>query len=268
MAKDSKIEWTHDTFNPWIGCSKVSAGCAHCYAESLEKRWGRGWGPGVERRRTSVDYWKQPYKWDKEAEAAGQRRRVFCASMADVGEDLDELVVPRRDLSIVIERTPHLDWLLLTKRPENLKRLFARWDSTVPGGGWPDNVWVGTSVENQAAADERIPALFAVPAKTRFLSCEPLIHPVSLHKHIFVGPEGGNEYFGTPKGFLHWVIVGGESGKGARPMDPEWARNIQHECARGDVAFFMKQMGGVFDKRGDLEAIPEDLRVRQFPKRA
>jgi protein gp37 len=275
MAKETGISWCDSTFNPWLGCSKVSAGCAHCYAETLEKRWDRGWGPGVPRRRTSATYWKQPIKWNKEAGAAGQRSRVFCASMADVGEDLPELVEARRDLSIIIENTPHLDWLLLTKRPENLVRLFARWNGA---GGWPVNVWAGTSVEDQAAADQRIPALMQVPASTRFLSCEPLIAKVDITnrgiKNGYSVPtqtdaEGrgiewtdpGDSYVG-----VDWVIAGGESGAYAREMNPDWARAIRDQCAgSGRTAFFMKQMGGVHDKRGDLEALPKDLRVRQFP---
>lgn len=264
--ENSKIGWCHHTMNPVIGCSKVSAGCAHCYAETLENRWGRGWGPSTPRRRTSVDYWKQPYKWDKAAGAAGERHRVFCASMADVGEDVPEWIETRRDLSVMIERTPNLDWLLLTKRPENMVRLFARWNSTVPGGGWPSNVWVGTSVENQAAADERIPHLFSIPTKTRFLSCEPLIGPIDLQRHLFIGEEGGPEYVGSHKCLLDWAIIGGESGKGARPMDPSWARTIAEDCKRAKVSVFMKQMGGVHDKREDLEQLPPDLRVREFPK--
>jgi len=279
MGENSKIEWTHHTFNPWIGCTKVSLGCQHCYAETLENRWGRGWGPGSPRRRTSKDYWKQPTKWNREAGELGVRRRVFCASMADVGEDLPELVEARRDLSIIIERTPHLDWLLLTKRPENLKRLFARWDTTMPAGGWPDNVWAGTSVEDQERANLRIPALMAVPAKTRFLSCEPLIGPLDItnkglrNSYSFptkftdggIGIEWtdpGDAYIG-----VNWAIIGGESGHGARLMETVWARDLLRQCrAGGRTAFFMKQMGGSVDKKGDLESIPLDLRVREFPK--
>ncbi len=261
MAKNSKIEWTHHTFNPWIGCSKVSKGCEHCYAETLENRWGRGWGPQSPRRRTSKDYWKQPAKWNLGAITLGVRQRVFCASMADVGEDLPDLIEARRDLSILIENTSHLDWLLLTKRPENMVRLFARWNGE---GGWPENVWVGTSVEDQAALDKRLPELLKVPAKTRFLSCEPLIGPVDLNlSQEYPDCDGTYE---DARHNLHWVIVGGESGHGARPMSTLWARNILRQC-RGekDLAFFMKQMGGTTDKRGDLESIPEDLRVREFP---
>ncbi len=244
MGANSKIEWTHHTMNPWIGCSKVSAGCQHCYAETLENRWGRGWGPTSPRRRTSKDYWKQPYKWNIEAAAAGERHRVFCASMADVGEDLPDLVEARRDLSIIIERTPHLDWLLLTKRPENMGRLFARWNGI---GGWPQNVWVGTSVEDQAACDKRLPELLKIPSHTRFLSCEPLIGPVDLNLT--------QEYQDCE----------GESGHGCRPMSTAWATSLKDQCQKEKIAVFVKQMGGSIDKRGDLESIPEGLRIREFP---
>lgn len=272
MGKDSKIEWCHHTFNPWIGCTKVSAGCAHCYAETMENRWGRGWGPAAPRRRTSKDYWKQPAKWNKAAAELEVRHRVFCASMADVGEDLPELVEIRRDLSVIIEQTPNLDWLLLTKRPENLKRLFARWDSTMPGGGWPPNVWAGTSVEDQERADLRIPLLRQVPAAVRFLSCEPLIGPITfrpsahtLEDMVKLSTNGDGSRPMMLDG-IHWLIAGGESGPGARPMDHEWPRYLLKQAKEAGTAFFMKQMGGAYDKGGDLESIPEDLRIREFPK--
>lgn len=279
--KDSKIAWTHHTFNPWTGCVKVSAGCVHCYAETLNLRWGKkNWGADAERTRTSVAYWKQPILWNKEAEAAGERRRVFCASMADVGEDRDDLIEMRRDLSILIEQTPHLDWLLLTKRPENMARLFERWTSI--NGGWPLNVWVGTSVEDQAAADKRIRHLAKIPSKVRFLSVEPMIGPVDLVKmdndcgenynalkaEVTVPPLLGEKAHTFRTSNTHpidWVIVGGESGHGARPMDEVWARSIMHQSKEAGVAFFMKQLGGVRDKRESLEFMPEDLRVREYP---
>lgn len=249
--------------NPWIGCTKVSSGCAHCYAETLENRWGRGWGPTTSRRRTSKDYWKQPSKWNKEAGLAGVRLRVFCASMADVGEDLNELIEARRDLSIMIEQTPNLDWLLLTKRPENMVRLFARWNGI---GGWPQNVWVGTSVENQEACDKRLPELLKVPAHTRFLSCEPLIGPVDLKLSQEYPDISG--FYQDARHSLHWVIVGGESGHGARPMSVLWATSLKDQCQKENIALFVKQMGGPVDKRGDLESIPPELRIREFPTTA
>ena len=155
MGANSKIEWTHHTFNPWTGCQKVSAGCTNCYAESWAKRSGVvKWGANGTRRKTSKSNWQQPIKWNREAQEAGERRRVFCASLADVFEDRDDLVLWRHDLFDLIEETPHLDWLLLTKRPEDawlyLTGMYAG-DAPLP------NVWLGTSVEDQQRAEERIP---------------------------------------------------------------------------------------------------------------
>lgn len=267
--ENSKIEWTDHTFNPVIGCTKVSDGCTHCYAESMENRWGRGWGPTAPRRRTSTAYWKKPIAWNKDAAETGVRQRVFCASMSDVGEDVSDWIVPRRDLSIIIEQTPHLDWLLLTKRPENLNRLFARWNGV---GGWPPNVWAGTSVENQGRADLRIPELLKVPAAVRFLSVEPMIEGITFRPTAHTVNDmlrlAGSGDAARPMMLhgIHWVIVGGESGQGARPMDPAWARYIRDQAKEAGVAFFMKQMGGSFDKKGQLEDLPPDLRVREWPK--
>jgi protein gp37 len=202
-------------------------------------------------------------KWNREAEREGLPRRVFCASLADVFDNQ----VPaewRRDLWLLISATPHLDWLLLTKRPQNITKMLPRMAS-VPGLMWPwPNVWLGTTVENQEEADRRIQHLLAVPAARRFLSCEPLLGPVDLRGWLY---HFGTERTGgvRPRSDLHWVICGGESGPGARPMHPDWARSLRDQCKAAGVAFFMKQMGGVRDKRGNLEEIPEDLRVRQFP---
>lgn len=259
--KDSKIAWTHHTFNPWVGCTKVSPGCVHCYAETLNHRWGKGnWGPEAPRSRTSENYWKQPLAWNKEAERVGDMHRVFCASMADVGEDRDDLIPARMDLSVMIENTPELHWLLLTKRPENMVRLFARWRST----GWPENVWVGTSVENQDAADKRIPELLKIPCATKFLSVEPMIGPVDLQYFLGKLPEDED---GAPyPGPIDWVICGGESGPGFRPMEIAWARDLKEQCERNEVSFFMKQLGGHPEKHEDLGDIPKDLRIRDFPR--
>ena len=173
MGQNTEIAWTDATFNPWIGCSKVSDGCRNCYAEVdtfARRERARGlelWGPKAARHVTSESYWKQPLKWDREARAAGVRRRVFCASMADVFEDRPDLVEPRQRLSDLVLSTPSLDWLLLTKRPENAARLWL--EAGVTNDAWSDNVWLGTTVEHQAAANKRIPHLLAVPARVRFL---------------------------------------------------------------------------------------------------
>lgn len=182
MATNSKIQWTHHTFNPWRGCTKVSDGCKNCYAETMSKRNPKVlgiWGENGTRVVASDSMWREPHKWNAAAEKAGERHRVFCASLADVCEDRPELVEPRSRLRLLIDQTPHLNWLLLTKRPENFGMLF--WDSR---SKWPSNVWAGTSCEDQKTADERIPHLLRAPAAVRFLSCEPLLGPIDLEPHL------------------------------------------------------------------------------------
>lgn len=217
---ETKIEWCDSTFNPWIGCSKVSAGCAHCYAETLmDKRYGRvQWGDAGTRSRTSAAYWRKPFAWNRKS-VGERRRRVFCASLADVFEDRTELIGWRGDLFNLIRATPALDWLLLTKRPENVLRMAEE---------LPANIWIGTSVENQQAADQRIPKLMRIPASVRFVSAEPLLGPIDLS-----GFEQKPD----------WVIVGGESGPNARAMNPGWARLLHRQCRKFDIAFFFKQWG-------------------------
>ena len=175
MAENSAIEWTHHTFNPVLGCQKVGPGCDHCYAEGWAKRSGLvTWGPGETRRVTSDAYWRQPLKWDREAKAAGERRRVFCASLADVFDNAWPDGVRDR-LWALIKATPNLDWMLLTKRPGNIAKMLPDdW-----GGGYR-NVWLGCTVVNQEEADRDIPKLLAVPAAVRFLSMEPLLGPVEI----------------------------------------------------------------------------------------
>jgi protein gp37 len=346
MGKDSSIEWTKHTFNPWRGCTKVSEGCRHCYAEVQSKRNLKvlgEWGPSGTRVVASESMWREPLKWDRAAREMGERHRVFCASLADVFEDWsgpllnasgerlfkccqcshswsadmadydptkrdrrpicqacgspgpNEMSMPdvRDRLFDLIRETEHLDWLLLTKRPQNIAAALdrqmtrhpfivhdsaagprcERWTTwkeigTSPAKMWP-NVWLGTSVENQQTADERIPHLLKVPAAVRFLSCEPLLGEVSLTDRPWWDHRSEHAFykaaFPGARPPIDWVIVGGESGPGARPMDEGWARSIRNQCDGAGVAFFMKQMGGARDKRGDLEAIPEDLRVREFP---
>ncbi len=288
MAENSKIEWTRHTFNPVRGCTKVSEGCANCYAETMS---GRNpnllgiWGSFGTRIVASADMWRQPLKWNKAAEKAGERHRVFCASLAglfeewpgmihfyQVDEDTDKPaigcawyvpgrgVVPagqtsahynrkerqatlqdvRDQVFALIEQTPHLDWLLLTKRPQNVLRMVPeKWKA-----GFPANVWIGATVENQARADERIPQLLNIPATVRFLSCEPLLGPVDLGWPIAGAPahfwKGGKP---TENDRIHWVICGGESGPGARPMHPDWARSLRDQCSAAGVPFFFKQWG-------------------------
>lgn len=272
MGKNTSIEWTDHTFNPWWGCEKVSPGCAHCYADTFARRLGHGgtkpplWGPGSERRMFGDKHWAEPLAWDRAAAEAGTRARVFCASMADVFEDRPELAAPRARLFGLILATPNLDWLLLTKRPENADRLwraahrhdYEEWagdDAGQPGPTWRPNVWLGTTVEDQRRAVERLPHLIAVPAAVRFLSCEPLLGPVDLFAALF-----GEQYAfrgahpdipgcntlqfvdGLGQG-IDWVIAGGESGPNARPMHPAWARSLRDQCAAAGVPFLWKQWG-------------------------
>lgn len=224
MAKNSRIEWTNHTFNPWWGCVKVSPACKHCYAEAWSKRVGQKvWGPKSDRRFFGEKHWSEPLKWNAEAAATGERRRVFCASMADVFEDREGLDEWRIRLWGLIELTPNLDWLLLTKRPERVERSVP-WTQK-----WPANVWIGTTVENQEWADERLPHLKRLPAAVRFISAEPLLGPVDLRP-----------WLGST---LDWVITGGESGPKARPSSPTWFRNVMNQCMEADVAFHFKQWG-------------------------
>ena len=246
--ENSNIEWTHHTFNAWIGCTKVSPGCTHCYAETLmDTRYGRvKWGPGQTRSRTSAANWNKPRQWNRAAEGAAERPRVFCASLADWldGEVPLQWLAELMDL---IRETPNLDWLLLTKRSQNFDRLgdamiyadqdTRYWLADWSGGEAPHNVWVGTTVEDQQRADERIPLLLGIPAKVRFLSCEPLLESINLKSSI-----------GNQQSAIHWIICGGESGPGARPMDPMWARSLRDQCQAGEAAFLFKQWGGTNKK--------------------
>lgn len=236
MAENSKIEWTHHTFNPWEGCTKIGPGCDHCYAETRNNRFGGGnWGPGAPRRKTSQSNWQQPIKWNKQAAASGVRYRVFCASLADV---FDNEVDPkwRAELFLLIKQTPNLDWLLLTKRIGNTRAMLPDdW-----GRGYP-NVWLGATVVNQEEAARDIPKLLSTPAAIRWLSMEPLLAPVDF-AGMWVEHENPAAHQNMLEA-LDWIVLGGESGPGARPMHPEWARSIQQQCAALGVPFLFKQWG-------------------------
>lgn len=363
MAENSKIEWCHHTLNPWRGCSKVSEGCEHCYACDFSKlnpgTLGK-WGPQGTRVVAAEETWKLPLKWDRKAAKAGERHRVFCASFADVFEDWQGPMIDSQERRLacchaicewqgvdsipddgarwltmsdvrarlfrVIDATPNLDWLLLTKRPENIAKMMPqrRPHSLYPGGfeiamlrrDRPrPNVWLGVSVENQKAADERIPLLLQTPAAVRFLSVEPLLGPVDLRPkapdaysilgkfystgkfdHTGMSPTSDRVLNCFPR--IDWVIVGGESGHGARPCNIAWVRSIVQQCNAAGVPCFVKQLGAyplrgcvpgsepqgqrwpisVFhwtengqrptlsDKKGvDMNEWPEDLRERSFP---
>lgn len=208
------------------------------------------WGPSGKRAVAAESYWNKPLAWDRKAKAAGERHRVSCASLADVFEDREELVNPRIRLFDLIDRTPNLDWLLLTKRPEHAGTWL---EGSRLQGLWPrPNVWIGTSVENQATANERIPHLLQIPATVRFLSMEPLLGPVDLESWLYgpaygstAGPRGGpgGQTVTAGPSPIHWVIVGGESGPKARPMHPQWARSIRDQCVAAGVSFHFKQWG-------------------------
>lgn len=339
MGENSKIEWTDHTFNPWIGCTKVAAGCTHCYAEAFSKRTGKAkWGEHGTRVKTSESYWRQPLEWDKRAvvwplhvelcrrlgivghEACLEawraqdegrdpapdllrRPRVFCASMADVFEDWSGNATDSKGIAVVgenprippgrigalnlddirarlfdlIDATPHLDWLLLTKRPENIRRM---WSMTlneqealgtceqhgIDGSPRRENVWLGTSIATQSDADKNIPELIKCRdlAPVLFVSAEPLLGPVALpdlwlqctgcrhiaSRELFYKREQNphcpncrqNHTFKV-LGNIDWMIVGGESGHGARPMHPDWARGLRDQCQAAGVPFFFKQWG-------------------------
>lgn len=237
MGKITGISWTDHTWNPWWGCSKISPGCAHCYAETFAKRTGHDiWGPNSKRRTFGVKHWNEPHLW---AIKAMRRERVFCGSMCDVFEDHPTANAEREKLWKTIRSTPGLDWQLLTKRPENIKKFLPPdW-----GDGW-DNVWLGTSVEDQKRAEERIPILMLVPSIRRFLSVEPLLEDVDLGL-VENGAESPDEESWakpTERGCLiHWVIVGGESGDKRRDCGVEAIVTVANQCIAAEVPVFVKQ---------------------------
>lgn len=260
MAEVTAIAWCNSTFNPWIGCTQVGPGCDNCYAKTLDNRhrWGGAthWGAGVARKRTAEAYWRQPLTWNRKAAASGEPWRVFCASLADVfdNEVPDEW---RLDLFDLIEGTPHLTWLLLTKRIGNAAKMMPA--HLFPSGPLP-NIWLGATIVNQEEADRDAPKLLATPAAMRFVSYEPALGPVDWTK-----------YPG-----LDWIIVGGESGTSPRRFDWDWARSTIAQCRQIGAAPFMKQTGTDLalvyervqkDRNGaDPAEWPEDLRVREFPR--
>lgn len=278
MGKNSKIQWTDHTFNPWIGCTKVSTGCVNCYAErEMDKRWHKvQWGPQGTRVRTSKSMWKQPLKWNKEnwfectcgwrghipdeqgavclhcgttEELKQTRQRVFCASLSDVADHhpsiLNEWI---EDLVRLIAQTPNLNWMLLTKRPEDLLARFGMFWGLEE---WPENVWVGVSAENQKRADERIPILQKIPAIVRFISCEPLLGYIDLSEAIEPDEDAWDEVNATqdddePDEFIEeceaecdWINYGNDLVN--NPQHDEWLRR------RRIIAGFKTLKHGVID---------------------
>lgn len=237
MGIKTGVEWADHTFNPWWGCDKVSPACANCYAETWAKRTGHDlWGPLAPRRFFGDKHWAEPLKWDRDAAEAGRPALVFCASMADVFEERDDLDPHRERLWELVTRTPNLIWLLLTKRPIGFSTLTpAAWRRE---GGWPLNVWAGCTVEDQKRADERLPLLVEVPAPVRFISVEPMLSDIQIRGYL-----GNTDDEGNPQRGIGWVIGGGESGSKARGTKPEWVRQLAHDCQVTGAAWFWKQWG-------------------------
>jgi protein gp37 len=263
MGRETGIAWTDHTFNPWWGCVKISPACTNCYAATFDKRLGgSNWGPGSTRKFFGDKHWNEPRRWNKDAERDGVRRRVFCASMADVFEDRPDLVDHRLRLWHLIEETPALDWLLLTKRPENIRRMLPSYNTAALSDRLPffRNVWLGTTVENQDYAEERIDHLLANPAVVHFLSCEPLLGPIDLSRWIapqtkvLDSLDGTLEVEFTPS--INWIITGSESGRNARPQNVDWYRALRDQCYAARVAFFFKQADPTFET-DEQTAVPE-----------
>ena len=259
----SKIEWTNETWNPTTGCTKVSPGCAHCYAETLTKRYaGRPgwpvefmpWVPGNDTIVLHPDRLKAPLSWQ-------EPRMVFVDSMSDLFHDAipDDYI---DQVFAVMALTPQHTYQVLTKRPARMQRYLIDSSSSDrdPALVWPlSNVWLGVTVENQRWADERIPILLGTPAAVRFISAEPLLGPLALGQWQ-KGCDGTDP--GVPG--LDWVIVGGESGPKYRAFDHNWARSIVAQCRSAGVACFIKQMGGARPGNA-IDDLPTGLRVREFP---
>lgn len=314
MAEDSGIAWTHHTINPWWGCEKVSPACAFCYAERVDARFHPGfvptvkpgdgglapflrgveasaserlgadlqfgtrvashWGANAPRRLRLEAATREAFRYERRAVAEGRRFRVFCASMADFFEDRADLDMPRALFLDVMRRTPHLDWLILTKRPDRIEDLLRRAQSRVSygialylwleawiGGAPPTNVALGTTVESQEWAAPRLDALLKVPARTHFVSVEPMLAPVDLSFWLDSLPAVVDQ---RPR--LGWVICGGESGPRARPMATRWALSLVTACRHAGVPLFMKQLSEASDGDfRDFDSFPNFLKVRQFP---
>lgn len=307
MGETTTIAWCDHTFNPWVGCSKVAPGCAHCYAEADmdKRRHFAEWGPNGTRVKTSEGNWKKPYKWNHEAQLAEVRAKVFCASLADVFEDWDKVVRERsgkivqsvdgltsirRDLFSLIDDTAHLDWLLLTKRPENIRKMWPGCNYTTVADfrlqSFRDNVWLGTSVSDQETANKAIPELLTCSdlSPVLFLSVEPLLGPINLRRWLRDAIECENcgkspkavtlriddntvqefcekchrrdpDASSTISGDdpqIDWVIVGGESGPNARTCRPEWIRSIVKQCHAAGIPCFVKQLGANVVTRNDM----------------
>lgn len=283
MSENSGISWTDHTFNPFWGCSKVSPACKHCYAADWAARWGYGWGKDAPRRFFGEKHWREPLSWNAKAQKLGTAAFVFSASMADVFEERDGIPADtwaamqeaRKRLWDLVEATPWLVWLLLTKRPHLVGEMVpAAWTSA-PGLGWPSNAWLGATMEDQGNASTRGEALLSWPAPVHFASYEPAVEAVDF-SHLLDSHGGALRR-------LRWVIVGGESGSNARQFNVDWARSVVAQCRTFGAAPFVKQLGArpidsvirwagpgalgtIHDKAGaDPAEWPEDLRVQERP---
>jgi protein gp37 len=245
MGKKTAISWSNSTFNPWIGCTKVSDACKNCYAEedNKERKWVPAWGTGVPRHRTTPGYWDGPLHWNRSAARTGQRPRIFCASLADV---FDNEVPPewRVDLWQLLRKTPNLRWMLLTKRIGNAHKMLPP--------DWPfPNAGLMATLENQDVWDRDFPKLMATPAVWHGVSCEPLLG------HIHIGNAKPD-----------WLITGGESGPNFRPLDMNAVRSLRDQCARNGIAFHHKQNGGFFSNDNDCLSTASNTRTSRphWPK--
>ncbi|NBR86843.1 MAG: DUF5131 family protein [Proteobacteria bacterium] len=243
MSKDTQIAWTDHTFNIAWGCSKISPGCKNCYADTLSHRWGLDfWDEGKNRRTFGAKYWSEPLAWNVKAQADGVRQRVFCSSMCDVFEDHPTIDAEREKLWPLIRQTPWLDWQLLTKRAERIaENLPADW-----GSGY-GNVWLGVSVESGDYEWRFNEHLAHIPCQVRFVSYEPALGPVT----------------GLEWAKLGWIIYGGESGKGYRSDQTDWARHVKSRCAEFGVSFFYKQ-GAAF--RPGTDPTLDGATIQEFPQ--
>lgn len=224
MAENTLISWAHDTFNPWEGCTRISPACDHCYAAERAHRFGNDHLWAGHLRRTSPANWRKPLKWNREAAASGKPRRVFCASLADVFDNQAPQAW-RDDLWALIEATPHLTWMLLTKRPQKIVGMVPPAWLIHP----PANVWYGSTIENRATLAQRAHHLAEVPAALRFWSCEPLLEDLGDVTPLLTG--------------LGLIIAGGESGPKARPSHPVWWRSLRNQCVKAGKPFHFKQWG-------------------------
>lgn len=287
MGQETRISWCDATWSPWRGCSKVSAGCANCYAEALSKRNPSvlgTWGENGTRVIAAEPAWRMPLRWNRQAKETGKRLSVF-PSLCDPFEEREQLDRVLARLLKLIHMTPQLDWLLLTKRPELIEYRLERATNCRPttqdeedgaelASQWRigcvmPNIWLGVSVENQEWADKRIPHLLQIPASVRFLSCEPLLGPINLAcdkcRSSWGSPDPSDWFDCMGDRKIDWIIIGGESGPHHRPMEIDWLRSLVRQCRAASVSCLVKQDSHRLP--GQQGCIPADLwDVKEFPK--